>query len=214
MSCNPGSRKVKKILEMGVGRNPLAFTTWFWEWTGPDALKGFSRMLPPDVHYHAVDYTDDYPLLEEYRRIKGHIPNITISVMDARKLRFHSGFFDEVHMHYVMTDPSVRPEDMGQMLRETFRVLKKEGALIASGERFRKRELIDMHKGKILDFHKIADDSLRQEGFVVDWTVNGLEKASELKDLVMALLNERRYTFNRDRSGINPEAFVVVGWKP
>ncbi|HLD05770.1 MAG TPA: class I SAM-dependent methyltransferase [Candidatus Nanoarchaeia archaeon] len=55
--------------------------------------------------------------------------------MDARKLGFQSNVFDEVHMHYLVTQPEITQKDIVDMVQEAYRVLRPNGWLIATGEK-------------------------------------------------------------------------------
>jgi ubiquinone/menaquinone biosynthesis C-methylase UbiE len=79
-----------------------------------------------DEHKRAMKYMEENPK-----------PKIKLYDEDARNLdpdKFPAASFDEVHMHWVHTDPRVKTKDVKKMLMQIERVLTKEGVVIMSGE--------------------------------------------------------------------------------
>ncbi len=131
------------VLEIGYGGDPLGMP-----------FRSFMQVKPQNVDYCGVDNPPEMTTEErilakrgeldfkqrdrveqaelEYRLVK---PNsITLNRMDGTRLTFQSGTFDEVHMHYVLTDPNITIDTLLQMLHEAHRVLKENGTLFVTGE--------------------------------------------------------------------------------
>ncbi len=65
---------------------------------------------------------------------KLELPNVKFLHMDARANNLPSNQFDEVHFHYVFSEPTVSREDLELISREAFRLLRGGGRVFASGE--------------------------------------------------------------------------------
>ncbi|MDE1768276.1 MAG: class I SAM-dependent methyltransferase [Candidatus Micrarchaeota archaeon] len=131
----------RKILEIGHGGTPL----------GMDFRK-FVEVVPSHIEYHGIDscFITPRAAIEPFRmptaleeRIfeaeKFHYElkpdNVELYRMDGKRIMFPSSTFDEIHMHYLLSDPILRHangDSIPQILRETKRVLKDDGVLIVS----------------------------------------------------------------------------------
>ncbi len=141
----------RKVLEIGFGGNPLSMTYWHPVALSRGGLLLISQrlpllldLLPPDVTYYGIDHPSrlspeeiasspkwcrgyvgtSNAFFQEYRKIEPSPEKLIVEEMDARNMSYPSATFDEVHMHYVLTDPSVSSEDSYKMLSEVRRVLK------------------------------------------------------------------------------------------
>jgi ubiquinone/menaquinone biosynthesis C-methylase UbiE len=129
----------KRILEIGYGGRPFHIE-----------IDQFREVIPQNIEYHGVDFISinskggELARLfgDEHKRAMKYMeenpkPKIKLYDEDARNLdpdKFPAASFDEVHMHWVHTDPRVKTKDVKKMLMQIERVLTKEGVVIMSGE--------------------------------------------------------------------------------
>lgn len=198
----------------------------------------FLENLPDDVHYTGVDFpnrlrTEDrrgykmrntfisrsHDMLATYRTFQG-LSDVSRCVlmeeMDGRNLTYGDDNFDEVHLHWVLDEPSVNYQDGFSMLQQARRVVKPQGNIIISGQRFR----YDHKNMEILNFTQTALDLVTRAGLQVqpeqhesigkDNTENhsGLNDATKLAGLVKGLYFHRKMMVD-DRAG-NHDAYLIV----
>lgn len=137
----------KNILEIGYGGHPICYA----------GLDSFLSAKPNGLKYHGIelpknrmhsveeiaillfDTSIDMNLNGEVRKAESdrrrlNPKDIFLYRMDGEKLAFRDGIFDEVHMHYVVSQPDVSEESAFAMIRESYRVLVPGGYLIITGE--------------------------------------------------------------------------------
>lgn len=138
----------KNVLEIGYFGHPV----------GHASLESFLATKPGRVRYHGIDLPDDqmhsveealvFLLTGEdlgldlageilnaesaYRMLQPE--NVFLYRMDGRHLYFRDEVFDEVHMHYVVSQPDVSYLAAQAMTKEAYRVLIPGGHLIVTGE--------------------------------------------------------------------------------
>ncbi len=189
----------RKVLEIGYGGLPI----------GRDTEYGI-RDMPTYVEYHGIDapkktnietfratlfgYNYDpvqerIDMLLEAERIRRDLksPNVALYRMDARALGFRSGVFDEVHMHYFISDPNLEKSELETAMIEAKRVLKKSGALIATGEVSLSLE----HSFVDTPGNVLARDLLENAGFKVQEGLEALRKATVFSDTIEKLTEIR-----------------------
>jgi ubiquinone/menaquinone biosynthesis C-methylase UbiE len=131
--------KPRRILEIGYGGRPLHIQ-----------IETFREIIPDKVEYHGIDlvsinsrggelstlFGDEHKRAMKYMK-ENPKPKIKLYDADARNLdpdKFESKSFDEVHMHWVHTDPRVKKEDIRRILMQIERVLSQKGVVIITGE--------------------------------------------------------------------------------
>jgi len=217
----------KKVLEIGFGGNPFGISSWHPERKYPfvaeEILALFDRSLPPGVDYFGIDFpsrevqrpgrwvaSNNYltqKIFSAYRA--GDISfNITFEEMDARSLRYGDDSFDEVHLHYVLDDPSLSAEDGLRILDEARRVIRPGRPIILSGELFRadmRRMAIENVGDKVLNVIRRANFELPKN----QEDLQGVKDCSLVSDLVEGIYQSRRFAIN-DRAGISHGIYLLV----
>ncbi len=137
----------RRILEVGHGGAPMI-----------TEFMAFVLQKPRDLEYHGIEFPsathvedDRIPrqpngdtfsqmhnrrILETEGKWRVLQPEgIVLHRMNAKNLTFQSDHFDEVHLHYVLTDPQIKDSEIERILREVKRVVKPEGVVVATGEK-------------------------------------------------------------------------------
>ena len=114
--------------------------------------------------------------------------------MDGRQLQFENERFDEVHLHYVVTQPDVHETDVVRMIRETHRVLKPNGSIVVTGEISWLTERQRVY----------TPQAIRAQGFSsLTESFDHLQSASVFYNSIMSLLKCRN----------EEESFLLIGRK-
>lgn len=224
----------RKVLEVGFGGDPLGIKNWHPEglkrggFIPPEeTIPLFLQIVPRGVVYYGVDFPDRLTQKEiesyrnmckfyigaarnflEYNSMNPKSEQMVVAVMDARQLSYPDVTFDEVHMHYVLTDPSVTGEDSNRMLSEAHRVLKPDHSLVVSGEKYR----LSKGSNEVQDLEDDAKRSIVATGMSVDNSKDALERATVFHDAVRNLYTVRNTAVDFS-SCIDPEAYLIVAWK-
>jgi len=187
----------KNILEIGYFGHPIGHANLgSFLMVKPDGVKYHGIELPSD-RMHSVDeiglfFLDselDLDLDGEVRRAESDFrrlnsKDIFLYRMDGELLYFRDGIFDEVHLHYVVSQPDVSAESAIAMIRESNRVLVPGGYLIVTGENtptmFRETSAL----GK-------TEESIRKVGYSRLAEESELSQASVFSDDIGRLVNLR-----------------------
>lgn len=135
------------ILEIGYGGHPIGYPN----------LKYFLSSKPHGVKYHGMELPRERMFSREeivffmmfggkewdldagirqaesdYRKL--HPTDVFLYRMDGERLGFRDGVFNEVHLHYVVSQPDVSTASASAMINESYRVLVQDGHLIVTGE--------------------------------------------------------------------------------
>ena len=172
---------------------------------GLGTLRHLSRILPPDTAYYGIELPVKKPPIDqspresqtlelesEHRHFK--LENILLSRMDGRRMAFRDRSFDEVHMHWMVTDLGIPLRDIYAMLQESARVLKSGGSCIITGEEK------DTGYSDTLWMMREKHVPLTR-----DESVDALEKAT----IFSALVNDRFYRLAK----YTPDSFAIVARK-
>ncbi len=222
--------ELHNVLEIGFGGNPLSVADWHPEGRGgfipaDQKLALLMGILPERVNYVGIDFPDRlsaeeiarFPkwcrgdvsssrrALETYGEDPSKWQRVSLQEMDARQMRFADGYFQEVQMHYVLTDPSLGQEDAQRIVSEARRVLQADGVLIVTGERHRlnkKTQQVDNLEDK-------ARRLVAASGFSIDDREGSLERNSLLAQPVRRLYEHRLGAVDFS-SGVDPEAYLLI----
>lgn len=139
--------KKKRILEVGHGLLPLC-----------RGLNFLLREFPENLEYHGIDKQSWEAINKEYseNRREFNLKGAYLYRMAGEKLGFPDCIFDEVHFHFVATNPSISREEVHDIIAEARRVLKDKGKVIASGEM---KEPSGVKRGMIMVEHALCESN-------------------------------------------------------
>lgn len=112
-----------RILEIGNGGKLIGMS-----------LEQAIMRIPDTLEYHGIDNNERYLRRSGLAVSELNERCIFLEGADGRALPFNDKVFDEVHLHYVVTDVSVSGDDIKRMLLGATRTLKDSGKIIVSGE--------------------------------------------------------------------------------
>ena len=221
---------LREILEIGFGGNPLGIADWHPEGNGgfittKKNLQLLSQNLPEHVRYVGVDHTHRFSpeelatsskwlrsyigraraMLEFYDHHAAEFPSISLFEMDSRNLSFEDQRFNEIHLYYVLSDPSVAIGDSQSILSQARRVLVPGGILIVLGEKY----WLNNESNRIVDRESQAENIIKESGFAIKSEPDALEKASCIGSLSRNLYEFRCRGVDRS-GGFDSGAYLFI----
>lgn len=228
-------KNLRKVLEVGPSRNPLGIKEWYPKdaETALEVLRAplsifAQKILPSDVEYHGLEFPSRFTNVEfgqgkrwletfarssksiilEYDNLDPSLKeNFIIREMDASKTDYPNGYFHEIHMHYVLSDPSVTLEERFALLKEAKRILDSRGRVILTGEKFRADHTIRVVDSLI----KRTEEELTEAGLVIDRQTS-LSVATVFANAI-SKLSEIRREWSDLRAMICEDSYILIASK-